>query len=318
MSETPGQRLPTTLVEAIRYFEDPDVCNDFVAQLRWPDGPVCPRCEGTEHSYLTTRRLWKCKSCKRQFSVKQGTIFEDSPIKLKNWLASIWLIANSKNGISSYELARAIGLSQKSAWFVLHRIRLAMRTGSFDKFDGEVEVDETFVGGMGENMHSHRRPGRGFPKHHSMVVGSLQRGRDGQPSQVRAEVQLSPEWQSPRSHVRENVEEGADLYTDGSITYLPLRGDYKHQFVDHSAGEYVRGRVGTNGIENFWALLKRGLHGTYVAVDPEHLFRYVDERAFTFNERDLTDLGRFSLVLQRVAGRRLTWNALTGNELRPI
>ena len=131
---------PRTLIEAIRHFSDPDVCVAFVASLRWPDGPVCPKCEGTEHSYLTTRRLWKCKTCKRQFSVKVGTIFEASPIGLDKWLAAIWLIANSKNGISSHELGRSVGLTQKSAWFVLHRVRLAMQTGSFAKFSGEIEV----------------------------------------------------------------------------------------------------------------------------------------------------------------------------------
>src|SRR5207244_3979010 len=146
-----AKRLPTNLLEAIRYFSDPDLCVDFVARLRWPDGPVCPTCGGKEHSYLSTRRLWKCKACKRQFSVKVGSIFEDSPIPLDKWMASIWLIANSKNGISSHELGRAIGLTQKSAWFVLHRIRLAMQTGSFQRFDGEVEVDEVYVGGRAVN-----------------------------------------------------------------------------------------------------------------------------------------------------------------------
>jgi transposase-like protein len=155
MNET--KRLPSTLLEAIRYFEDPDVANEFVARLRWPDGPRCPDCGKQEHSYISTRRLWKCKNCKRQYSVKVGTIFEDSPLSLDKWLCSIWLIANAKNGISSHELGRAIGLTQKSAWFVLHRIRLAMQTGSFEKFSGEVEVDETFWGGRAKFMHTKER-----------------------------------------------------------------------------------------------------------------------------------------------------------------
>src|SRR6058998_609267 len=152
--------LPKTLLEATRYFSDLDVCIDFVAKLRWPDGPICPRCEGREHSYLTTRRLWKCKACKKQFSVKVGSIFEDSAIPLDKWMIAIWLIANSKNGISSHELGRALGIAQKSAWFVNHRISLAMQEGSFEKFDGEVEVDETFVGGKAVNMHPARRKSR--------------------------------------------------------------------------------------------------------------------------------------------------------------
>src|SRR5438132_2140116 len=151
MSRADG--LPETLLEAIRYFQDPDVAVDFVAKLRWPDGPKCPACGGKDHSYLKTRRLWKCKACKKQHSVKVGTIFEDSAIGLDKWLASIWLIANAKNGISSHELGRSVGLTQKSAWFVLHRIRLAMQTKTFDRLTGEVEVDETFVGGKAKFMH---------------------------------------------------------------------------------------------------------------------------------------------------------------------
>src|SRR5258708_4689177 len=179
-----GAKNPTNLIEAIRYFSDPDVCVEFVAKLRWHDGPVCPTCDGTIHSYLTTRRLWKCKACKRQFSVKVGTIFEDSPIGLDKWLAAIWVIANSKNGVSSHELARTIGLTQKSSWFVLHRIRLAMATGSFERFDGEVEVDETFVGGKKRNMHKHvqaqkfaANPYGGDPSTNKVIVaGTMKRG----------------------------------------------------------------------------------------------------------------------------------------------
>ena len=142
---------PSSLLEAIRYFSDLDVANDFVAQLRWPDGPFCPRCGCTEYSYVSTRRLWKCKGCKKQYSVKVGTIFEDSPIGLEKWLPAVWLLTVCKNGISSYELHRALGVTQKTAWFMLHRIRKAMQTGSFMKLSGEVEVDETFIGGFQEH-----------------------------------------------------------------------------------------------------------------------------------------------------------------------
>jgi transposase-like protein len=155
VSET--QKPPTTLIEAIRYFSDLDVATEFVASLRWADGWACPNCGEREHSYLTTRRLWKCKACKKQTSVKVGTIFEDSPMWLDKWLPAVWLIANSKNGVSSHELARALGITQKSAWFMLHRIRLAMQCGSFDKFDGTVEADETYVGGLAKNMHDHTK-----------------------------------------------------------------------------------------------------------------------------------------------------------------
>ena len=304
--------LPNSLLEAIRYFSDPDVCVEFVAKLRWPDGPVCPRCEGLEHSYLTTRRVWKCKSCKRQFSVKLGTIFEDSPITLDKWLAAIWLIANSKNGVSSHELARSIGVTQKSAWFMLHRIRLAVQSGSFDKLSGEVEADETYIGGKARNMHKadreRRIKSRGM-RGKTPIVGTLERG-----GKVRAQVvatNVGVGHRDAHRHIREHVEPGTSLYTDNARYYSGLEDEYAHATVDH-AEQYVNGRVHTNGNENFWSLLKRGLHGTYVHVEPFHLFRYLDERVFAFNERNLSDLGRFSLVLSAVAGKRLTCAQLTG------
>jgi transposase-like protein len=310
MSPTP---LPTTLIAAIRYFSDPDICVDFVASLRWPDGPVCPRCDGGEHSYQTTRRVWKCKTCKRQFSVKLGTIFEDSAIPLDKWLAAIWLLANSKNGVSSHELARAIGVTQKSAWFMTHRIRLAMENGSFDKLTGEIEADETYIGGKARNMHKadreRRIKSRGM-RGKTPIVGTLERG-----GQVRAKVvptSVGVDHRSAQRHIREHVEAGASLYTDNARYYSGLDADYAHATVDH-AEQYVNGRVHTNGIENFWSLLKRGLHGTYVSVEPFHLFRYLDERVFTFNTRDLDDLGRFQTVLRAVTGRRLTYAELTAS-----
>lgn len=304
-----SQSLPQTLIEAIRYFSDLDVCNAFVAKLRWPDGPVCPRCGGAEHSYLTTRRLWKCKACKRQFSVKVGTIFEDSPLGLDKWLAAVWLIANSKNGISSHELGRAIGITQKSAWFVLHRIRLAMQTGTFETLDGIVEVDETFIGGKARNMHkdvrARRITGTGG-KDKTVVVGLLERG-----GTVRASVVGDRTRRTLAAAVHHNVALGATVYTDALNSYSNLGRTYEHETVDH-AEEYVRNQVHTNGIENFWSLLKRGLGGTYVSVEPFHLFRYLDERMYAFNQRDKTDLGRFLGVLGAVSGRRITWLEVTG------
>lgn len=307
MSET-GKR-PATLVEAIRYFSDLDICNEFVAKLRWPNGPVCPRCGSVEYSYLTTRRVWKCKDCKKQYSVKVGTIFEGSPLGLDKWLPAIWLTANSKNGISSHELGRALGITQKSAWFMLHRIRLAMQTGTFEKLDGEVEVDETYIGGKARNMHKHVKArkitGTG-PKDKAVVAGSLERG-----GQVRAEVIADRKRASVQGHVKKHVENGSSLYTDQHAGYTGLDAIYDHEIVDHAV-EYVDGRVHVNGIENFWSLLKRGLSGTYVSVAPFHLFRYVDERAFTFNLRNRSDYGRFETALRGIAGRRLTFAEATG------
>lgn len=303
------KRLPSTLLEAIQYFSDLDVATDFVAKLRWPNGPVCPRCGVTEYSYLTTRRLWKCKGCKKQYSVKLGTIFEDSPLGLDKWLPAVWLIANSKNGISSHELGRALGVTQKSTWFMLHRIRLAMQTGSFDKLSGEVEVDETYIGGKARNMHKHvrERKIKGTGGHtKTAVLGMVQ--RDGE---IRAEVIPNTKRATMQGHVRNYVEPGSMLYTDTHWSYASLSKDYDHRTVDHAV-KYVDGQVHTNRMENFWSLLKRGLHGTYISVEPFHLFRYLDERVFTFNTRGLDDYGRFRMLLQRVAGRRLTYAEVTG------
>jgi len=303
------KKLPETMIEAIIYFSDIDVCTDFVAQMRWPDGPVCERCGGMEHSYLSTRRVWKCKGCKRQFSVKVGTIFEDSPLGLNKWLPAVWLIANSKNGISSHELGRSLGITQKSAWFMLHRIRLALQAGNFDKIDGIAEIDETFIGGKARNMHKAERArkitGTGG-KDKTVVVGALERG-----GKIRATVAADRSRRTLHGFVREHVADGATVYTDALPSYTGLESDYRHETVDHAV-EYVSGQVHSNGIENFWSLLKRGLHGTYISVEPFHLFRYLDERVFTFNTRDLTDLGRFTYALGSVAQRRLTYTTLTG------
>jgi transposase-like protein len=269
------QTLPQTLIEAIRYFSDQDVCVQFVAKLRWSDGPVCPSCGGTEHSYLTTRRVWKCKACKRQFSVKVGSIFEDSAISLDKWLAAMWMIANSKNGVSSHEMGRSLGITQKSAWFLLHRVRLAMQTGTFEKLDGEIEVDETFIGGKARNMHKNVRAkkitGTGG-KDKAIVAGVLQRG-----GEMRAVVVPDTRRATLQAGVREHVEQGSAVYSDAFKSYIGLAGEYDHKVVDH-AEKYVDGQVHVNGVENFWSLLKRGLHGTYVSVQPWHLFRYIDER----------------------------------------
>jgi transposase-like protein len=308
--ESPAKQ-PKTLLEAIRYFSDLDVATEFVARLRWPDGPVCPRCGlvDPKHYFLKTRRLWKCRSCKKQFSVKVGTIFEDSPLGLDKWLPAVWLIANCKNGISSYELARHLGIQQKSAWFMLHRIRLAMQTGTFEKLSGEVEVDETYIGGLARNMHKSKRAekitGTGVSGKVA-VMGLL--GRHGE---VRTKIVSDTKSRTLKVEVTENVEPGSEVHTDTFQSYQGLDAEFIHNVVDH-AEEYVRGHIHTNGLENFWSLLKRGIKGTYVSVEPYHLFRYLDEQSFRFNERGDEDKDRFAKTLGRIAGRRLTYDALTG------
>jgi transposase-like protein len=307
-------KLPTNLLEAIRYFSDLDVCTEYVARLRWPSGPVCPSCGCMEYSYLTTRRVWKCKACKKQYSVKVGTVFEESRLGLDKWLPAVWLAANTKNGISSHELGRALGVTQKSAWFMLHRIRLAMQAGTLEKMSGEVEVDETFVGGKIGFMKRDARERKGITTrgggsiHKTVVMGMRERDT----GKVRAQVVPDVMGDTLKAAVHANVKAGSSVYTDQWRGYTGLESRFDHRTVNH-AETYVEGRVHTNGIENFWSLLKRGLNGTYISVEPFHLFRYIDERVFTFNERDSSDLGRFSMVLGTIAGRRLTYAALTAD-----
>ncbi len=276
--------LPKTLIEAVRYFTDQDVCVQFMASLRWPDGVTCPRCGHGETSFVKTRRLWQCCGCRKQFTIKTGSVMEDSPIGLDKWLPAIWMIVNAKNGVSSYEISRALGVTQKSAWFLLHRIRLAMQARTFEKLSGHVEVDETFIGGRARFMHKHKREAK--------IKGTGgRRSLDGA--------------------VREHVEPGSNVYSDAFKSYSELEDEYVHQVIDH-AEKYVDGNVHTNGIENFWSLLKRSLKGTYVSVEPFHLFRYLDEQAFRFNKRIGNDLYRFVEAAKSVTGRRLTFEELTG------
>ena len=307
---------PQTLLDAIRYFADKDVAQAFMTAMRWPDGqPTCPRCAAQIVSYIQSRRTWTCLSCRKQFSVKVGTIFEDSPIGLAKWLPAMWMIGNCKNGISSYELGRALGVTQKTAWFMTHRIRLAMQVKSFMKVDGHVEVDETYIGGKAPNMHRDKRARvitgtGGMGK--VAVQGLLDRhGKDGH-STMHAVVVQNTRKLTLQARVRKQVEPGSSVYTDALRSYEGLGTDYVHQVIDH-AEAYVDGQVHTNGCENFWSLLKRALKGTYVSVEPFHLFRYLDEQVYKFNHRLGTDADRFIGLVHSVVGRRVTYAELTAS-----
>jgi transposase-like protein len=316
---------PKTLREAIRYFADPDNCIRYLAESRWPDGVVvCPTCGRKDVSYVAKRRVWQCKTRhpKCQFSVKVGTIFEDSPISLDKWLMAMWMVANCKNGISSYEIHRDLGVTQKSAWFMLHRIRLSMMEDT-GPLSGTIEMDETFIGGKLKNMHKNKKPkgtgrsGRAVgAMAKTIVVGMLERkGR------VRAEVVVERSQPVLHGLVAKHISNDATLFTDEWSGYKGV--DLQHEFVNH-ADTYVRGLVHTNGLENFWSLLKRGLAGTYVSVEPFHLFRYIDEQAFRYNNRatadnPLNDADRFALVVSQIVGRRITYKELTGKaDARPF
>jgi transposase-like protein len=309
---------PDTLLGAITYFADVDVATMFVAGLRWPDGVRCPHCDGKDCPYVASRRIWQCKECRKQFSVKVGSIFEDSPIPLSKWLPAMWMLVNCKNGVSSYEIARDLGITQKSAWFMLHRLRLAIQAKSFDKFGGTVEVDETYIGGKARNMHASKRNRLQMSQRRSMVgkvavMGLLQRHGDNG-SQMRVTVIAGRKKGHLQPVVRQHVEVGATVHSDAHFSYQGLASDYIHNVIDH-AEAYVDGVVHTNGCENFWSLLKRGLKGTYVSVEPFHLFRYLDEQVYRFNSRKQSDGMRFLAACASVFGKRLTYTQLTGNAL---
>lgn len=308
---------PKSLQEAIQYFSSLDNCIEYLAARRWPDGVVCPTCGSDSVSeFNAKRRTWKCAKHhpKREFSVKVGTIFEDSPIGLDKWLTATWLLANCKNGISSYEIARDLRVTQKTAWFMLHRIRLALQDENFGKLGGEgkhIEVDETFIGAKARNIHRNKRINKLGQANKAMVVGVLERG-----GKVR--TQVAPDRKAPIicDIVREHVLPETQVFTDKLLSYKELDDEYMHEVIDHADG-YVRGQVHTNGLENFWSLLKRGLHGTYVNVEPFHLFRYLDEQVFRYNNRKtkdnpMNDSDRFRLAVSRIIGKRLTFANLTG------
>jgi transposase-like protein len=303
---------PLTLQEAIIYFADPDNCISYLVARRWKDGVVCPTC-GQNVAFVASRRLWQCKTRhpKAQFSIKVGTIFEDSPITLDKWLLAMWMLANCKNGISSYEISRNTGITQKSTWFMLQRLRLALQGEDGGKLSGDVEVDETFIGGKARNMHgevkARKIQGRRGPMGKAIVAAVLERG-----GRVKATVVDRRKKKQLQALVRDNVEVGSALYSDALKSYEGLGGEFAHQVIDHAVA-YVDGQVHTNGMENFWSLLKRGINGTYVSVEPYHLFRYVDEQSFRFNNRkDMNDSDRFDLAVRQIVGKRLTWAEVTG------
>ena len=310
-------KYPMTLQDAIVYFSDPDRAFAYALNYRWPNGLVtCPRCGSERHSFMKTRRVWECYGCKRQFSLKVGTIFEDSPISLDKWMMVAWMLTNCKNGVSSYEIHRSIGVTQKTAWFMLHRIREAMKNATPAKMGskngGETETDAAYIGAKVKNMHYSRK--LKIEKELSQVPAwkntTQYKGKtpimgifDRNSREVRAKVVPNTRRETLQREILANVEHGSKVYTDEATAYdNALKNNYIHETVNH-ADHYVRGQVHTNCLENFWSLTKRNLLGTYVAVEPFHLDRYLDEMMFRFNNRiNKTDSQRFNKVLSQVAG----------------
>jgi transposase-like protein len=295
---------------------------------RWPNGVTCPKCGSANVLFLEKYNRWHCREKHKapQFTLKTGTIFEDSPLGLDKWLTAMWMIVNCKNGVSSWEIHRTLNITQKSAWFMDHRIRLALQQGSLVKLGGnssEVEADETFIGGKAKNMHAKRRAQFKAARESSMtgdanlvnktaVWGVL----DREQRKVRATIVPKVNREALQAAVLDQVEHGSKIYTDEARVYRGLPEHYTHEFVNHLE-KYVNGRVHTNGLENFWALLKRGLSGTYVAVEPFHLSRYVDEQVFRYNNRStkdnpLNDADRFDLAVRQIVGKRIMYKELTG------
>jgi len=305
---------PLTLQQAIVYFAEPVNCRQYAIEHRWPDGVVkCPRCGSANVAFQQKYNRWQCNNRhdRRQFTVKTGTIFEDSPLGLDKWLTAMWMIANCKNGVSSWEIHRAVKITQKTAWFMLHRIRLAMHPPTDTKLKGEIEVDESLIGGASRFMHKDKRErvikGTGGQEK-AMVLGMVERG-----GRVRGFVVGSRTKKELQEKIREHVKASSAIFSDELLSYEGLDIDYRHAVINHAV-EYVHGNVHTNTIENFWSLLKRGLKGTYVSVEPFHLFRYIDEQAFRYNFRkaDGGDWERCSEVANHVLGKRLTYAELTG------
>jgi len=310
---------PTTLQQAILYFSNPVNCREYMIARRWPNGVICPKCGTKDVLFLEKYNRWHCRAKHKspQFTLKTGTIFEDSPLGLDKWLTAMWMVVNCRNGVSSWEIHRALKITQKSAWFMDHRIRLALQGNGIVKLGGpnsNVEVDETWIGGKARNMHAIVRRRRNVKDKgdKTMVMGVVERG-----GKVCAKVVPDRRKETIVGEIVPMIEKGSTVHTDEFPGYPFAMKEYEHKVVNHLV-KYVDGNVHTNGIENFWSCLKRGLGGTYIAVEPFHLFRYVDEQAFRYNHRKdrdgnkLNDGERFSIAVSQIVGKRITYKELTG------
>ncbi len=280
------------LVELVDRFHDEDKCRAYLEAQRWPDGLECPRCGGKTISRIQKRRQLDCDSCRYRFSVTAGTIFHDSHLPLWKWFLAVYLIVESKKGISANQLKRTIGVSYKTAWYLSHRIRAALKEVDAQLLKGIIETDETFVGGKVEGM------GRGYTNNKVIVVGAVQ--RDGA---IRLQVVKGRDKETLQGFIRENVAGDTEaIYTDEWEAYTGVADhDTKHETVNHSEKEYVRGEVHVNSVENIWSLLKRSIIGSYHQVSAKHLDAYLDELEFRFNNRENPYMFRDAMLKMLVA-----------------
>lgn len=298
------------LMSLLVYFKDEQVCREYLELIRWNGQPECvySDCKHKHVNRYADGKRYKCAKCKRQFSVRVGTIFEDSKVPLQKWFAAIYLITSHKKGISSLQLHRDLGVTQKTAWFLLHRVRhsLGLNIGS-DKLSGVIEADETFIGGSEKNKHKSKQTagtqGRSA-KTKTPVVGIIERG-----GELRALKVPDTKGYSLRPFIVDNVDFGSVLNTDEWHGYRGLSRVFKHKFVKHNEGQYVNGSIHTNTMEGFWSLLKRGVVGIYHSVSEKHLQNYVDEFVFRYNTRNETEDYRFDIMLNNIACR-LTYKEL--------
>jgi len=291
--------METNLIELMEKFNSEDRCREYIEALRWPSGVCCTRCGSLSVSRIVKRHQYDCNDCRYQFSAMAGTVFHDSHLPLWKWFLATYLICESKKGISANQIKRTLGISYKTAWYLCHRIREAMKSDTSEKLNGIVEADETFVGGKYD-----RRRVRGVYEK-PCVVGVIQRG-----GPVRAQKIKSRGARAIAAYVRESVASGSQLMTDEYAGYEKVGRDYDHQTVQHSKLEYAAGLAHTNSIENFWSLFKRGVVGSFHKVSEKHLDRYLDEFTYRFNGRD--DERLFQNTMRNlVNGKTLTFEKLT-------
>lgn len=299
-----------TLVDLLQYFSDEQTCRNYLEQIRWTNGLVCPyeNCKHDKVFRYTNGKVYKCAKCQRQYSVKVGTIFEDSKIPLQKWFAAIYLITSHKKGISSLQLHRDLGVTQKTAWFMLHRVRHTLGVSQpTEKLKGTIEADETFIGGLEANKHKNKRTkgtqGRSVETK-TAVAGVIERG-----GELRAKKVKDTSHGSLRYFVVQNVEIGANLKTDEWIGYNGLSALFRHRKINHGIEEYVNGDTHVNNVEGFWSHLKRGISGIYHSVSAKHLQNYLDEFVFRYNTRTYSESNRFDNMLNNI-NTHLTYEQL--------